>query len=163
MSRSPSRVGVSSSSSKVLRRLNQLLGAKEQTVFAGALKNSAYVDGAYVAAILWILEHGTDDGRIPPRPVLRYVAAEHRIKWNRQMAKLLQRGKTVEESLEILGEIMAGDIRDAMSRSSQLFEPNRPATVKAKGFDAPFKDTGHMIKSMAWELRKGSPVKKGQK
>ena len=162
MSRNASRVGVSSSSSKVLRRLNQLLGGKEQTVFAGILANSKYVDGTYVATILWILEHGTDDGRIPPRPVLRYVAAENRLKWNRQMAKLLRQGRSVEESLEVIGEIMAGDIRDVMSRSSELFAANAPATVKAKGFDAPFKDTGHMIQSVAWEKRKGSPVKKGR-
>ena len=82
----------------------------------------------------------------------------------------------MEESLVIVGEIMAGDIRDAMARASELFEPNAESTQKAKVRDPmrrgksngksgmrnePFRWTGHMIKSVSYELRKGSPKKKG--
>lgn len=104
------RVGPAANNSRVINRLRKHLEGDEWSVFAGILKGATYPDGTPVATVLYVLEHGTADGKIPPRPVLRYVAAHFMPKWKRQFAKLLMKNLDAKEALARLGEIMAGDI-----------------------------------------------------
>lgn len=94
-------------------------------------------------------EFGT--GKIPPRPFFRTMIKEHQKEWGGQMGKLLvHTGYNAEKTLGLMGEIIAGELRQSVRDLTS--PPLAPATVKAKGFDKPLVDTGHMLNSVDYEV-----------
>lgn len=161
MSQPPKRAAVSVNGSKVLRRLKELIGYKPKTVFAGLRSKAKYADGQFMATILNILEFGTKDGKIPPRPILRTTFAKNYMRWKKIFINEMKSHKTPDEALTIAGEYMSSDLRNAFMSGKQLFEPNKSSTIKQKGFNAPLIDTGLMSKAIDYEIMK--PKKKGKK
>jgi hypothetical protein len=120
---------------------------KPATLQVGFLAGATYPDGKPVAMIAAIQEYGAPSRGIPPRPFFRNMIAEHSDEWPEALMGLLKANNyDPERSLEILGHGIAGQLRDSIVKGP--FIPLKPATVKAKGFDTPLVDTGHMLQSI---------------
>lgn len=102
-----------------------------------------------IASVATILDLGTEDGKIPPRPFFINVTREHLDalrKTSRRIMRKVVRGKADEEVLLEMGDALIRVIIKNIIDSN--FAPNAPSTEKAKGFNYPIIDTGVMINSL---------------
>ena len=99
-------------------------------------------------------EYGTS--RIPKRPFMRIAEMQNRDKWFRLSEKVarnvLQGAMDVNQSLELIGNKIVGDIREVIGDRT-LLVPNAPSTIRQKGSDAPLIDTGQLRQSISFEVR----------
>lgn len=120
-------------------------------VKAGFLEGATYPDGTTVATVAAANEFGsTGEGRFqPPRPFFRIAIDSNKNKWSKGLAKLIMKDGA-QVALSKAGEVMMGDIQSSI----QLLKAPAlaPATIKAKGFDKPLIETGHMLKSVDYEV-----------
>lgn len=67
---------------------------------------------------------------IKPRPFFRPAFSNNRKKWRKEISNLLKQGHSVEEALELVGSVAAGDVFKALSQveTPKLAE----STIKAK-------------------------------
>lgn len=116
---------------------------------AGFLEGATYPDGTPVAAVAYWNEFGTD--RMPPRPFMRQTIAKNQDQWPKLLAACLkQSGGDLEKALDMTAERIVAQIQEEI-RTLQS-PPLAPSTVKAKGFDKPLIDTGHMLNSVGYEV-----------
>lgn len=121
-------------------------------VEVGFMEGATYPDGTSVPAVAFWNEFG-HGGKFPspPRPFFRNMIAKESPSWPDKMAKLAEAtnfdGKKV---LALMGE----DIKGALEESIVEFSdpPNAASTIKAKGFNKPLIDTGHMKDSVTYNL-----------
>lgn len=111
-----------------------------------------YPDGTSVINVgLWN-EFGTKD--IPERSWLRTGIKKNLKKYkriNREGLKKVLRGtSTVEKSLNILGAIAAGDVKENITSIKK--PANAKSTVRAKKSSNPLIDTGHLRASITFEV-----------
>lgn len=103
--------------SKNLEQMKAVLGQLEKKdLKVGFLETSHYPDGTPVAYVAAIQEFG--HGSIPPRPFMRPAQETNRDKWSKAFARAVQaaiNGSTdLEQGLEQLGMVAAGDVRKAI-------------------------------------------------
>lgn len=126
---------------------------KGGAVRIGFLENATYPDGKKVAMIAAIQEFGAPAVNIPPRPFFRNMIAEKSQEWPDGLAKNLKANAyNLDKSLGQVGEAISGQLRESIINTNS--PPLAPATVKAKGFDKPLVDTGHMLNSIDYEVVK---------
>lgn len=94
-------------------------------------------------------EFGT--GTSPPRPFFRTMIRNKSGEWGLALAiQLQQTNYDVDRSLKILGEGIAGQLRQS------IIDTNSPAlapsTIARKGFAKPLVDTAHMLMSVDYEV-----------
>lgn len=94
--------------------------------------------------------HGAYEIVIPPRPFFRTMIAQNSATWAPTAAKLLQQGKSTDDVLNLMGELIAGQLRASII--AMKTPPNAPSTIRNKGFDDPLVDTGHMLNSVDFEV-----------
>ncbi|ULJ66175.1 hypothetical protein [Wielerella bovis] len=113
---------------------------------AGVISPTAtYPDGTKVAQVAAWNEFGTE--RIPPRPFFRQTVAENSGKWRVQATHLLKANHyNVKLTLQQMGEQMSSDLVQTISTFSE--PPNADSTVAKKGFNAPLRDTGVLLRSI---------------
>lgn len=137
---------------KLDRRLAEIaarLGAGK-ILRAGFLEGATYPDGEPVATIAAANEFGRPENNQPPRPFFRNAIAGNRERWTKGFGVLLQQGRTVEQALALTGEVIRGDIQSSIRK---LTDPPLAAyTVAKKGFDKPLIFTGHMLRSVDYEI-----------
>ena len=134
---------------KALEELGRKLG-RGGAVKVGYLAGSTYPDGTSTALIGAFQEFGT--ARIPARPAIRNMLREKSKTWPESMANILRHtNNNVPVALQLLGEGIKGQwmqaIRDITS------PPLAPSTVKRKGFDKLLVETGHLLNSVAVEVK----------
>jgi len=116
---------------------------------AGFLEGASYPDGTPVAAVAYWNEFGTS--RMPSRPFMRETIAKNQDQWPRLLAACLkQSGGDLEKALDMAAERIVAQIQEEI-RTFQS-PPLAPSTIKAKGFDKPLIDTGHMLNSVGYEV-----------
>ena len=94
--------------------------------------------------------HDAYEINIPPRPFFRTMIAQNKDSWAPTAAALLKQGKSPAEVLDIMGELLAGQLRASII--AMKTPPNAPSTIRKKGFDDPLIDSGHMLNSVDFEV-----------
>lgn len=90
---------------------------------------------------------------IPPRPFFRQMIAAKSPGWGASMAKVMKAsGCDVAVSLGRMGEGIRGQLQGSIREFTT--PANAPSTIAKKGFNAPLRDTGHMLNSVDFEVTK---------
>lgn len=145
--------------SKNLEQMKVVLGQLEKKdLKVGFLETSHYPDGTPVAYVAAIQEFG--HGSIPPRPFMRPAQEANRDKWSKAFARMVQAAingsMDLEQGLEQLGMVAAGDVRKAIKAVTA--PPLSPVTIamrqrrikgKKSASTKPLVDEGIMIQSVA--------------
>lgn len=115
----------------------------------GWFEDQKYDDSTSIAQVAYWQEYGTKNG-IPMRPFMRVCKHEQSRNWvntlGKELKKSLFRKGNLDISAKRLGEKIKGDIQESIINGD--WEPNRPSTVRKKGFNKPLIDTGIMLHSI---------------
>lgn len=122
------------------------------SVSVGFMAGATYPDGTPVAAVAFWNEYGMPAREQPPRPFFRNMIAAESPKWAYKMGKLAK--ATKYDGAQVLG-LMGEDIKGALQQSINDFTTPglAPSTIAAKGFAKPLIDTGHLLNSVAYEVK----------
>lgn len=131
--------------------LNRLISSNDHYVKAGVMPGSKYPDGTNVATVAYKNEYGFKN--IPSRPFIRTTIREQKAAWVELTKKGIKAGYTLEHTLNLVGLSMQNEIQYSIMTWSQ--PPNAPATIAAKGFDAPLRDSFLMHDSIKYEVVEG--------
>lgn len=126
---------------------------KASSVQVGFLENAKYPDGTPVALVAVVQDFGSPANNIPPRPFFRNMVAEKSKDWGDQTAAVLKGASFDSEvAMERMGMLIKGQLQTSIT----TFEgaPLKPATIAAKGFDKQLIDTGHMLHSVDYRVKK---------
>lgn len=104
----------------------------------------------YMEKIAFYNEFGTEN--IPARPFLRRAQANVNKKGQMWLKALMDGGDTVEQAMKKIGVRMQAEIKTQITRGD--FTPNAPSTIARKGSSRPLVDTGNLLQSVHWGLRK---------
>lgn len=104
-----------------------------------------------MASLAAVLEFGSADGRIPPRPFLRQTLAENQQKYADLFADLFKQGKAPNAIYETIALIAQGDVQQNIVNGGWV--PNAPSTIKRKGSSKPLIDTGRLRQSVRGVVR----------
>lgn len=128
---------------------DNLTGAS--SVKAGYFKGKAYPNGFEIAQNALVQEYGTIDkgGFIPPRPFLTNAMKNER-KWETILHAEMDKGRTLPQALQRVGEEMRNDI--IRSIDSNIPPANAESTVKNKGSSHTLIDTGAMKRATSYEV-----------
>lgn len=103
-----------------------------------------------------ITAEGRRYGRIPPRPFMAFAAEI----WDREFPKILKRyfpdvllGRMPVDGLfAVIGERARNAVQKAIREGK--YAPLSPKTIAAKGSSVPLIDTGRMVDSVTFEIRR---------
>lgn len=99
---------------EVLASLGKRLG-KAHEVRVGFLENATYPDGTPVAQIAALNNFGAPAAGIPARPFFTNMVADKSGAWGDKFAKVLEAAdNSTDKALELMGEGMAGQLREAI-------------------------------------------------
>jgi|WetSurMetagenome_2_1015567.scaffolds.fasta_scaffold00813_7 hypothetical protein len=133
--------------------LAEKLKSKEPVVRVGFLENAVYPDGTPVAMIAAIQDGGAPGAGIPPRPFFRNMIAAKKGEWPAAIAGLLKDNNyDAVRTLDQTGAAIAGQLRQSITEFNSV--PLKPSTIKAKGFDKQLIDTGFMLNSVDFEVKR---------
>lgn len=108
--------------------------------------------GMTIAAIAYINEYGTRDGRIPPRPAHSNAFDDNKASLDNlinRLTKGVSEGKlTAQKAAEILGQTHEDNVKQSITN---LRTPeNAPYTIAQKGSSNPLIDTGQTRNSVRY-------------
>ena len=113
------------------------------------------------AELLYIHENGVPDHNIPPRPVLKPAIADPPTK--EKIEKLMKQAavealvhgnrQKCEQNFHKAGMVGRDACKKWITDGSHL-APNSPVTIARKGSSLPLVDTGSMLNSIDYEVRK---------
>jgi hypothetical protein len=119
----------------------------------GFMENATYPDGTKVAMVAAIQEFGAPRAGIPPRPFFRNMIAAKSGEWPEAIAKQLKKTKyDVELTLERVGMGIAGQLQQSIRDTNA--PPLKPATIRRKGHAKPLIETGLMLRSATYRVKK---------
>ncbi len=137
-----------------LEKIVTAVEAGQPYVKVGFLENATYPDGTPVAAVAAFNEFGVPSHGQPPRPFFRQMIAEKSPTWSAGVALQLRlNGNNVHKTLDIVGQGIKGQLQQSITDLTD--PPLKPSTVKAKGFNKPLVDSGHMLASADYEVVDG--------
>ena len=140
---------------------------QNKSVIVGFIDGATYPDGTLVSDVAYDNEFGDPRQNRPPRPFFRNAISEHESEWIDVMGKGLMAGHSVDQVLEVMGAVIAGDVKLSIT---QLYDPAlSPLTVAlrkdkayrdSKGLPVndstkPLVDTGTMLNDVNYEVRSG--------
>lgn len=138
--------------SKALAEIAEKMGGGSVSI--GFIDAAKYPDGTPVAAVAFWNEFGHKGIHpSPPRPFFRNMISKESPNWPLRMAALAKKlNYDGEQVLAIMGE----DVKGALQQSiNNLTDPAlAPSTIADKGFAKPLIDTGKMIHSISYEVKK---------
>lgn len=91
---------------------NMTAGMEDKEVVAGFVEGANYSDGTSIAAVAATQNFGT--GRIPPRPFMSNAINDHENEWIEELSELIKEGKSVDDALSLVGQLMQSDIKEAI-------------------------------------------------
>jgi hypothetical protein len=126
--------------------------AKPATLRVGWLENSRYPDGTPTALAAAMTEYGNPSRGQPPRPAFRNMIAEKHGEWPSAIAGLLRDNDfDAKKALELAGTAIAGQLRESIATITS--PPLAPSTIKRKGSDKPWIESGHALNSVDFEVK----------
>jgi hypothetical protein len=121
------------------------------TLRVGFLEGATYPDGTPVAYVGAIQEYGDPAHNLPARSFFRTMIAGKAAQWGVALGKIaIATDYDVDQTLGQMGEGIKGQLQGSIQALTS--PPLKPSTVKAKGFDKPLVDTGHMLNSVDYEV-----------
>lgn len=148
------KVEVVKGGNQAKRRLAEIIRklTRAKQVRVGFLEGATYPDGTSVPMVAAIQEFGSPANGIPLRPFFRGMVQEKQGGWGKlSAAALKQSDKDVTKALHIVGEVIAGELRESITEFVGV--PLSPATIARKGSDKQLVDTGHMLASVDHEVK----------
>jgi hypothetical protein len=142
-----------------------LASAESKSLSVGWFPWARYNKGKTVAMIAAQNEYGSTVKNIPPRPFMGNAITKNSAKWQQildaELHKAYQNGGGIQRSLEILGAVAAGDVRQEIAELQD--PPLAPATIKARlskyrnkkevgGLTKPLIDSGVMFNTVSFEV-----------
>ena len=120
---------------------------------SGAGPGEPYPDGLPVAQVAFWNEFGVPEHNQPPRPFFRDMIRKESPSWGPKLARLIKYSGSGTEALKLLGEDMAGALKQSIMET--MDPPNAPSTAARKKFkyNKPLVDTGHMANSVGYEVK----------
>ena len=119
----------------------------------GFMENARYPDGTQVAMIAAIQEFGAPRAGIPPRPFFRSMIAAKSLEWPEAIAIQLKKTKyDVDLTLERVGLAISEQLKQSIRDTNA--PPLAFATIRRKGHSKPLIDTGLMLRSATYRVRK---------
>lgn len=114
-------------------------------------------DNIPVAQVAAMMEHGHPRD-YPPRPFIRQgfvprLASKEYAQVFTKIAENILQGQGVMSQAHILGSLMRKGLQNEIISWST--PPNSPKTVAEKGFNDPLIETGHMLETVDYRVRKG--------
>ncbi len=127
---------------------------KEKAVLrVGFLEKAKYPDGTSVGLVAMVQDFGAPSRGIPPRPFFRNMIRKNEASWPKAIAKTLTMTQyDIPKTLKLVGEGIAGQLRQSIIDTNS--PPLSPITVQRKGHSKPLVDTGHMLQSVDYEVKK---------
>lgn len=102
--------GIDDALRKMARRL-----ATATEVRVGFLEGATYPDGTKVATVAALQNFGAPAAGMPPRPFFSNMIAAEKPKWGERFMRVLKAANyDAEKSLELMGEGIAGQLREAI-------------------------------------------------
>ena len=154
------------SADPVMDELNKIASELQgQSLLVGFVDGATYTDGTSVAEVAYQNEFGEPIRNQPPRPFFRNAITAHESEWVEQMGKGLRAGYSVNQVLEVMGALIAGDVKLSIT---QLYDPElSPVTIALRRNEAhrkaidkpvntstkPLVDTGTMLGNVGYEIR----------
>ncbi|PBC01735.1 hypothetical protein [Mesorhizobium sp. WSM3860] len=124
---------------------------KAVSVDVGFLEGATYPDGTSVPLVAALNEFGSRD--TPPRPFFRGMIDDKSPEWPDAVGNLLiANGYDAEKTLGQTGEAIKGQLQAAITAYDG--PPLQPATIARKGNDKQLVDTGHMLASVDYAVKK---------
>ena len=143
------------SANKLADKLAKIVKSTEglPRVSVGFLKGSTYPDGTSVPLVAAVNEYGAPSRGQPPRPFFRNMIARNRKAWPNAVALNYKDTEgDIAKTLDRMGQGIKGQLQQSIR---DLIDPPLAAsTIKAKGFDKPLIDTGHMLNSVDYRVEK---------
>lgn len=143
-----------------VKRLAELAKSMDKReVASGWLETSRYQDGTPAAYVASIQEFGHAP-HLPPRPFMRPTVDGKTPEWTKKYAHLLKTASSGEAVLEVIGGVISGDFREAISEIQS--PPLAKSTLAARkrrgnGSTKPLVDERIMINTLTHIVRdKGS-------
>ena len=118
------------------------------SVRVGVLENATYPDGTPVAMVAFWNEYGTKTS--PVRAFFRTTVSDQKKNWVLSVQNLMKMHDDPKKVMGLIGEHMRGQI--VQSINTWTDPPNAPYTVAMKGFNAPLRDTGQLMRSISFEV-----------
>jgi len=135
----------------VFKRLADNL-ASAKSVQVGFLEDATYPDGMSVATVAALNEYG--HAHTPPRPFFRNMIRAKSGRWPQGLRQALaDNDYEASVALDLLGATVAGQLQESITELRS--PPLAPSTIRAKGFDKPLIDTGHMLSSVSYRVVQG--------
>lgn len=136
-----------------LERIAQRL-AKAKSVRVGFLENATYPDGQQVAEVAAYLNYGTS--KMVPRPFFSQMVKEKSPGWGPKVQKVLKAANyDTELALARVGEGIKKQLEDAIVAFND--PPDKESTMARKRAankeNATLIETGHMLKSVSYEVK----------
>ena len=104
-----------------------------------------------VATVAARNEYGVPEKNVPPRPFMRRTAERRFRKWHNFVKDRAPITLDMKKIALDLGDVVSNDIRQSIIDFD--YPPNRPSTVKKKGFNDPLIDSGQMAESVRMEVK----------
>ncbi len=139
----------------VQKRLDEIARnlKKAGVVRIGFLENATYPDGTSVALVAAVQDFGAPAVNIPPRPFFRNMVRDKQKEWPGAIELALKASNyDATKALTVVGEGIAGQLRQAITDFVGV--PLAPATVARKGSDKQLVDTGVLLGSVDFEVKK---------
>ncbi len=150
---------------RVSRRLRELAERLDtgEILRAGFLEGATYPDGTSVPLVAAANEFGDPAMNRPPRAFFRDAIAANGKRWAKGLGKLIHAGNSTDKALALTGEVVRADIQDSIRKfATPPLSPNTRKKSATAGFDKPLIDTGHMLNSVDYEVRKDEPAGNSQ-
>lgn len=134
---------------------------KTEVVVGITEESNASREGIDNASLLYLHENGIPSHNIPPRPVLKPAIAQEDVR--KQIQELLRAGMSAallqgdtgkaEQMYSRAGMVGRAACQKYITDGSNL-APNAPSTIERKGSSKPLIDTGSMLGSITYAVRK---------
>lgn len=108
-----------------------------------------------IAQVAFWNNYGTT--KIPRRDFMGATVRGGVAWWAKDMAILIQQGKSAEQAVAIIGKIMQEDVVTSIKNWSQ--PPNSDRWAKIKGFNKPLIDEGSMQRAVGYSVNGGTVQK----
>ena len=144
-------------SDKVMDFLNSVAKQLEsQSLYVGFVDGATYPDGTSVASVAIENEFGVPEKNQPARPFFRNAIALKQSEWSDIMGRGLRSGQSVQNVLEVMGAVIAGDVRDSIiSLVDPALADYTIEQRQKRGNDStkPLEDTKTMLNDVSYEVR----------
>ena len=138
--------------SKLTDTLNKYRRAESVALRVGIMADKTYPDGVKVAQVGVDNEYGVPERNVPARPFFRNTIENNRADLPAKVASLMQK-HDVETALRLVGEHLSDELQESVMTWEE--PPNRPSTIRAKGYNAPLRGPDRLLRnSFSYEIEK---------